>query len=236
MIKNSCFLLILAIFGIGFLSSGCSGGSVGVSAQGGPAAVVNIMQKIMNGPLETSPGGFVLNKNNDKELGVIINDKDGIKMDVEIFIKKDRRWVLFRGDAEVKTPGWIKVYDPVSKKWIKRKLEKKWLQIKDLVAIHFNSPFLQGVTLRLQGDDGTIEAKFSTFGWKKVGNNMIRVNPLFIKLPKIHSCYRLLVHSYTGSSIFKSEKGPPSIRSICMDNDPFDYEFAGRRLGWKVKL
>lgn len=235
---KTCVLLVIAVAGILFLS-GCgsiiesTGGSVGISATGGPAALLNLLADMRTtGALKTTPGGFTA-RNEDPGLGAITNDDDGESKDVDIYVRgNERRWELYRGYAEVFTPGWVKVYE--GGKWVKVKTPR-WLKIKHLESIHFDTPFAQSVTLRTRDNaNKVVEVKFDTDGRERRGSYYERINILFIKLPLDR--YRLEVSSYTGKNIFKLAEYYPYSRYIYMDNDPADTQVGNTWIGWEERL
>lgn len=226
-------MLALTIFSL----TGCSGGRVVVSATGGPGAVLNIFTDLQaQGALQTTPGGFTL-RNKDPRLGVLINEDREVSKDVDIYVRSPfggNEYILYRGPAEVQTPGWIEIWSPEKESWEKFNTPS-WITVDGLEAIHFESAFIQSVTLRLRlGPNKTQEIRFDTYGRKQNGNTYERINALFIRLPK--NRYKLEVFSYTGKSIFKSVKGHPYSRYINMDNNPVDTKFGNAWIGWKEIL
>ena len=221
------FFLVLLVL------SGCSGSTFAL--KGGPAVLANLANDLRNnGPLETSPGGFV-HRNKDARLGALINDNRGVSKDAEIFVLGEGNiWVPYNGQAEVFTPGWRKIWDKGKNKWVWEKLSSRWLRVDGLEAIHFESPFMQSVTLRFRENGETKEIMFETAGRTENGNVYERINVLFIKLPL--NQYRFNVYSYTGQLVFKSAEGRPYTRHLSINSDPTDYQIGNTRVGWKLNL
>jgi len=233
-----------------FSFAGCAGielagGRVGVTAYGAPAVLGNLASDTNTGVLETTPGGFTV-RNSDPGLGVLINADDGISIDVDIYVHKTvsyvdsrgrkrtrRRWVLYGGPAVVYTPGYVKEYEDGEWKDVDT---PRWLGIHRLEGIHFESPFLQRVTLRARNERGeTVEVKFSTSGREYSGGGYYkRVNALFIKLPVGN--YRLEVFKYEGREDFKSARGYPTTHYIRVNRDPTEYRVGNMWVGWKERL
>jgi hypothetical protein len=247
-IQIPLIIAMLALLTAMVLLSGCSvleatGGRTTVSAKGGPAALLNLFTDLKNqGALKTTPGGFTI-RNNDPGFGAISNQDRGVSKDVDFYVRKPlsyinsrgkikerQDWVLYQGPAEVYVPtGIIRIGE---KKW---KLEDKWLKVTGLESIHFESPFLQKVTLLLRSKkEGKIqEVEFETYG-RKNGRTYERINTLFIKLPINY--YRLEIFSYAGKGIFKKAKNYPTTRYIYMDTDPTDYRIGNTLVGWNERL
>ncbi|MCR4284001.1 MAG: hypothetical protein NUV64_01615 [Parcubacteria group bacterium] len=235
---------VLGIFFIILALSGCSaieatGGRTELSATGGPGSVLSTLADLhMNGSLQTTPGGFTI-RNDDPGIGAISNEDRGVSKDVDIYVRSisssgGNGYILYRGPAEVQTPGWVKIWNEETGKWDEIKTPR-WITVDGLESIHFESPFVQSVTLRLRLSHGKIqEVKFDTYGRKDRGSAYERINILFIKLPR--ASYRLEVFSYTGKSIFKSARGYPTSRHIYMDDDPVDTRVGNTWIGWKERL
>lgn len=234
----------IGIFFVLLALSGCSaieatGGRTEFSATGGPGAVLSTLADLrMQGSLQTTPGGFTI-RNDNPGIGAISNEDNSVSKDVDIYVRANStsgrsEYVLYRGPAEVQTPGWVKIWNEEAGKWDKIQTPR-WIMVDGLESIHFESPFVQSVTLRLRlSPDKVQEVKFDTYGRKDRGNTYERINILFIKLPK--DSYRLEVYSYTGKSIFKSARGYPTSRHIYMDSDPVDTRVGNTWIGWKERL
>lgn len=220
---------LLLVFVSVFFLIGCP--ATEFSAKGGPAVFLNLANDLrIQGNLKTLPGGFV-ERNRDARLGVLVNEEQAVSKDAEIFVQGEQNtWVPYRGPAEVYTPGWIKIFE--DGKWKKVKLSSRWLKVDRLEAIHFESAFMQSVTLRTSAG----EIFFETAGRKENGNNYERINVLFIKLPEKQLGYRFNVYSYTGQWIFKGVNGQPYTRHLSFDGDPSDYKFGNQWIGWKLVL
>ena len=160
------------ILGLGilvfFLISGCV--STEFSAKGAPGALMNLWEDIRTvGKLQKTPGGFI-RRNTDAEFGVLINEARAEKKDVDIYVERrmpdDRaEWTLYQGPAEVWTP-------------------EGWMTVQGLESIHFESAFMQRVTLRCQVNQRIQEIEFETSGRKlRSGNRYERVNMLLMRLP-----------------------------------------------------
>ncbi len=231
--------LVLVVFSV-FLAglTGCASDFLTVTARGGPAVLANVVNDLRSlGPIKTSPGGFVY-RNKDARLGALINEDQSVSKDVEILVQGEGNlWVPYSGPALVYTPGWIKVWSQEKKKWLWEKLLSRWLQVDGLEAIHFESAFMQSVTLRIRGDGGgTKEIMFETSGRRENGNVYERINVLFIKLPEKQYGYRLNVYSYTDQLFFKSVRGTPYTRHLSFNGDPTDYRFGNLLVGWVERL
>jgi len=238
------FVLIFSFTGCAALET--ARGRVGVTAYGAPATLSNLFSDVATfGAPKTTPGGFTV-RNSDPTLGVIINADDGVSVDVDIYVRKAvaytdsrgrkrtrRKWVLYGGPAVVLTPGYVKEFE--NGEWVEVDTPR-WLKVRGLESIHFDSPFLQNVTLRLRRKGGeAVEVKFSTSGREYSGGGYYkRVNALFIKLPP--GLYRLEVYKYTGKGIFRSVRGYPSTHYIRVDSDPVEYRIGNTWVGWKERL
>jgi len=192
----------------------------------------------MNGGLRATPGGFTI-RNTNPSIGAISNEDTAVSKDVDLYVRAPSHsgrseYVPYYGHAEVQTPGWVKIFNETTRKWDKVKTTR-WVKVNGLESIHFESPFVQSVTLRLRlSPDKVQEVKFNTSGRKDRGSTYERINILFIKLPK--DSYRLEVFSYTGKGIFKSVRGHPTSRHINMNNDPTDTRVGNTWIGWKERL
>lgn len=238
-IESALVIIILSLLLIGCSTIEATGGRTEFSATGGPGAVLSKLADLrMNGSLQTTPGGFTI-RNDDPGIGAISNEDTSVSKDVDIYVRTTSpsgrsEYVLYRGPAEVQTPGWVKVLNEATGRWDKIKTTK-WYRVDGLESIHFESAFLQKVTLRLRiSRDKVQEVKFDTYGRKDRGSTYERINILFIKLPR--DSYRLEVYSYTGKSIFKSARGYPTSRHIYMDSDPADTRVGNTWIGWKERL
>jgi len=236
-ISLGVLFMLIAITGCSTLEA--TGGRTEISATGGPGAVLSKLADLrMNGSLQTTPGGFTI-RNDDPGIGAISNEDKGVSKDVDIYVRTTSpsgrsEYVLYRGSAEVQTPGWVKIWNEETRSWDKIQTPK-WVTVDGLESIHFESPFMQSVTLRLRlSPDKIQEVKFDTYGRKDYGSTYERINILFIKLPKAN--YRLEVFSYTGKSIFKSARNHPYTRNIYMDDDPVDTRVGNTWVGWKERL
>ena len=228
-------IMMILLFAFYFFFIGCA---TEFSAKGGPAVLANLITDLRNyGSIRTSPGGFAY-RNRDARLGALINEEQSVSKDVEIFVQGEGNlWVPYNGPAEVLTPGWIKEYDNEKKKWFWNKLSSRWLAVDGLEAIHFESAFMQSVTLRIRENGGkTKEVMFETSGRRENGDIYERINVLFIKLPEKQYGYRLNVYSYTGQLFFKSVRGTPYTRHLSFNGDPTDYRFGSMWVGWVEKL
>jgi len=227
-------LIVLVTMANGCASLESTGGRVSVGATGGPGALLSVISDLRStGGLETTPGGFT-SRNDDPGLGVISNERDGESKDVEIYVQRIlNRWVRYSGPAVVKTPGWVKVYR--NGKW-KKISAPVWLKVNRLEAIHFESPYLQEVTLRLRGGDGkAYEIRFDTYGRRRYGSYYKRTNNLLISLPLDY--YRLEVFSYTGKGIFKSAtRSRPHGRYLYLRGDPVGYRIGNTWVAWQERL
>lgn len=232
--KITMLLLSVLLLG-GCASLEATGGRASFSATGGPGALLNVISDLSStGGLETTPGGFT-RRNDNPQLGVISNEDDGESKDVEIYVRRAlNRWVLYSGPAEVKTPGWVKVYRNGSWKKVKAPV---WLKVDRLEAIHFESPFRQEVTLRLRDANGVAyEIRFNTYGRRQHGNHYKRTNNLLVRLPLDY--YRLEVYSYTGKGIFRSatRTRPYSRYLYIRGGDPVGYRFVNTWIAWRKRL
>ena len=236
MFKVKRIIGIIGIFVFSIFLIGCAGGST-FTAKGGPAVLANLANGLRSqGAIKTSPGGFAY-RNQDAKLGALINQERGVSKDAEIFIQGEQNfWVPYRGSAEVYIPsGWIKEFDDQKNKWFWKKLSSRWLKADGLEAIHFESPFMQSVTLRLRDENGSVkEIMFDTVGRRETGDSYERINILFIKLPL--SQYRFNIYSYTGQLIFKSAERRPYTRSLHIDGNPTDYQIGNQWVGWTLYL
>ena len=217
--------IIFAVFSVLFFT-GCA---TEFSATGGPAVLANVFNDLRNqGVLKTSPGGFV-ERNKDAGLGVLINKDQAVSKDVEIFVQGEGDiWNPYLGPAMVYTPGWIKEYDNEKKKWFWKKLSSRWLAVDGLEAIHFESAFMQSVTLRTSSG----EIYFETEGRRETSNSYERINILFIKLPL--NQYRFNVYSYTGMLLKKVEG--QHTRYLYINSNPTDYRVGNIWVGWELDL
>jgi len=237
-------IIVMMVLGTIIMSTGCSmiesaGGRTEISATGGPGALLSKIADLqMNGTLQTTPGGFTI-RNNDPGIGAISNEDGGVNKDVDIYIQKvgpsgKNKYMLYRGPAEVQTPGWIKIWNEETGSWEKIKTER-WIRVDRLESIHFESPFTQEVTLRLRiSPENVQEIRFNTSGRKQYGSNYKRINLLFIRLPESH--YRFEIFSYTGEWVFKSAEGQPYLRSIYINGNPVDTKVGNTWIGWKLIL
>lgn len=210
------------ILGLGILVlflGGCV--STEFSAKGTPGTLLKAWEDVRSvGKLQKTPGGFI-QRNTDPGLGVLINEARAEKKDVDIYTKKrlaDGRvvWTLYQGLAEVWTP-------------------EGWMRVQGLESIHFESAFMQRVTLRCRVNKRIQEIEFETSGRKLGnGNRYKRVNMLLMRLPG--NDYRLEVYSYVGSWIFERAKGLPYTRDICIDNNPVNELVGNTWVGWKTVL
>jgi len=238
-VRKIISIFIFFFFAVAVIA-GCStleatGGRTEISATGGPGAVLSKLTDLrMNGTLRTTPGGFTI-RNDDPGIGAISNEDGGVSKDVDIYVRNNGGdYTLYRGPAEVQTPGWVKIWNGETDSWDKIQTPQ-WITVDGLESIHFESSFVQSVTLRLRLSPSNVqEVKFDTYGRKEYGSTYERINILFIKLPK--DSYRLEVFSYTGKSIFKSAKNHPYTRSIYMDDDPVDTKVGNTWIGWKERL
>lgn len=216
--------LILLTAGCAILDSGAIKTDVNIG--GLPGVALKKWEDSKTGlGLKTTPGGFLI-RNEDPCLGAIVNQDRSQQKDVYFYVEKhlsgtpdrERTWVLYDGPAEVKTP-------------------EGWIRVNGLEAIHFDTPFLQRVTLRLrQPDSGAKEISFDTFGYRMCGNRYERINALFMRLPR--EVFKLEIFSHEGRGIFKQVHGYPY---ICYLNffrwsDPAGEELMGVWIGWKIIL
>lgn len=215
MIANGLIWLI-AIFAICLLTS-CASGPVTISAEllGGPAAVATAWENARIGPLETTPGGFI-KTNQNANLGVIIN-RDEEEKDVWFFVEKNGGWRPYRGPCKVLTP-------------------KGWEYYNNLEAIHFESAFIQRVTLRLNNGQTAQEIKFSTYGRENDGDYYRRVNALLIVLPPEN--FKMVVLPHKGKWIFKTVSGYPYVHYLYLryHDNPLEEIFGNQWIGWKIIL
>lgn len=227
-------LLMVLLYGCATIEA--TGGRTEISATGGPGAVLSKLTGLrMSGSLQTTPGGFTI-RNDDPGIGAISNEDGGVSKDVDIYVLNTSSgdYTLYRGPAEVQTPGWVKIWNEKTQVWDKIQTPT-WITVDGLESVHFESPFVQSVTLRLRLSPNKVqEVKFDTYGRSQTGSVYERINILFIKLPMAD--YRLEVFSYTGKSIFRSAKNHPYIRSIYMDDDPVDTRVGNTWIGWKERL
>ncbi len=230
-------LTMLSLVGCSTLEA--TGGRTKVSATGGPGVILNMLADLKaQGALQTTPGGFTI-RNNDPGIGMLSNEEGGVSKDVDIYVRATSTsgrsdYILYRGPAEVQTPGWIKIWNEETETWEKFDTPS-WITVDGLEAIHFESAFVQSVTLRLRlGSAKVQEIKFDTYGRKLNGNTYERVNSLFIRLPRNN--YRLEIFPYTGKGIFKSGKGQPYTRSLYISTNPTNTKVGNTWIGWKLKL
>lgn len=220
---------VLAVFSV--FSAGCASDFLTVSARGGPAVLANLIND-QNQAIKTTPGGFAY-RNQDAKLGALVNQDNGVSKDVEIFVQGEGNiWSPYNGSAEVYTPGWIKIYE--EGKWKKVKLASRWFPVEELKAIHFDTPYMQAVTLRIRSNGKIEEIYFETSGRRETNNSYERINVLFIKLPL--NQYRFNIYSYTGELIFKRVEGQPYTRNLWINNDPTDYRISNIWVGWILYL
>lgn len=216
--------LMLGIVGCAVLDSGII--RTDISADGGPGVIFNLLEDSKARlRLGTTPGGFLI-RNEDPYLGAIINQDRNTQKDIYFYIRRhlpgtpdrERTWTLYGGPAEVKTPD-------------------GWLKIDGLEAIHFDSPLLQRVTLRLRQPDGTArEVSFDTYGRRDCGNRYERINVLFIRLPR--EIYKLEIFSHEGRWIFKTVLGYPYTRRLDLTRwpDPTGARVMNIWVGWRFVL
>lgn len=216
--------LMLGIVGCAVLDSGII--RTDISADGGPGVIFNLLEDSKARlRLGTTPGGFLI-RNEDSYLGAIINQDRSAQKDVYFYVRRhlpgtpDREmtWVLYGGPAEVKTLN-------------------GWMRVEGLEAIHFDSPFLQRVTLRLRQPDGTArEISFDTYGRRASGDRYERINVLFIRLPR--EVYKLEIISHEGRWIFKRVKGHLYTRYIDLYHwiSPTRAQVMNIWVGWKITL
>ncbi len=232
-IKINCWAgagatVILAIL---FLISGCAVLDSGVvqthiSADGGLGALLKTYEDSKAGlRLKTTPGGFLI-RNEDSCLGAIINQDRSTQKDVYFYVQRhlsgtpdrEQTWTLYGGPAEVKTPN-------------------GWMRVDGLEAIHFDSPLLQRISLRLRQPDGSAkEISFDTYGRRQAGNRYERINVLFIRLPR--EIFKLEVFSHEGEWIFKRIKGHPHTRylDLLRWSSPTRVQIMNIWIGWKIVL
>lgn len=218
--------IVIVVAMVMVVLAGCASGPVMVSAQatGGPAVAGKLWEDIKSmGSLKTTPGGFIIRPEN-AFLGAIIND-DQEEKDVYVYVRKRRpdapeghwQWALYQGPAMVKTP-------------------KGWMSVTGLEAIHFESAFLQQVTIRTLESGETKEIKFDTFGRRDAGSYYQRINILMIILPPDE--YKFQVFRHSGKWIFKRAEGYPHTRHLYLSRhkNAARENLNGYWIGWKIVL
>jgi len=228
---GAMIIWIVIVFLLLTLGSGCSVLDSGVvktsvSADGGPGVLLKTYEDSKTGlRLKTTPGGFLI-RNEDSCLGTIINQDRSTQKDVYFYVQRhlpgtpdrEQTWTLYRGPVEVKTSD-------------------GWLRVEGLEAIHFDSPLLQRVALRLRQPDGSAtEISFDTCGHRQAGNQYERINVLFMRLPR--EIFKLEVFSHEGRGIFKKVQGYPHTRRLDLIHylSPTRAQVMNIWVGWKIIL